>query len=105
MELTITEEAAAKLQSLDDNRKQNLLLWYETEGLGCPVNGLPTIRFVEKIEPTYKRVDNPIFPTFVDEKDQFHFEERLTLDFANGKFRLSSPSKILNAFISPSSIK
>lgn len=104
MQLTITEEAVARLKTLEGDGKKNLLLWYDTEELGCPVNGLPSIRLVKKIEPTYKKIDHSNYPTYVDEKDKFHFDQDLTLDFVNGKFRLSSPGKILNAFISPSSV-
>lgn len=88
--------------AVDD--QQSLLLWYDTEGLGCGVNGLPTIRLVSEIKPSYKKVDNPTYPTYIDEHDISNFAEKLTLDFVNNMFRLSSPSNILNGFISSSSI-
>ena len=104
MRLTITDEAQAKLNSLGIDENQTLLLWYERKGLGCTVNGLPTIRFTKSMEPLYKKVDNLTYPTYVDGDYEEYFDEDLTLHFTNGMFRLQSPGGILNAFISPSSL-
>lgn len=104
MQLSITEKALEKLKSLEVDDKKKLLLWYETEGLGCAINGIPTIRFVKEIEPSYEKVDNPSYPTYVDEEFLIYFQQDLTLDHTNGMFRLSCTDEILNAFISESSI-
>lgn len=104
MKLSITEKAQEALKKLEVANKTNLLLWYDTKGMGCAVNGLPTIRFVENIEPTYNEVDNPIYPTYVEEKHKVFFAEDLTLDFSNGLFKLKCPHEMLNGFISPSTV-
>lgn len=104
MQLSITKQAQERLKNLEVDDKKNLLLWYETEGLGCAINGLPTIRFVKEIEPSYKNVDNPSYPTYVDEEFRIYFQQDLTLDYMNGMFKLSSAGEILNAFISEASI-
>lgn len=104
MQLTITNEAKEIIIELGFNDNHSLLLLFDREGLGCSVHGQPTVRFAEKIDSTYKQVDNPTFPTYIDTEDEIYFEENLTLDYADGKFKLKSPNEILNALISPASL-
>ncbi|MDC1541926.1 iron-sulfur cluster biosynthesis family protein [Candidatus Pseudothioglobus singularis] len=104
MKLTITAEAEKALTRLKGSKDSYLLLWYDTDDCGCAVNGVPTVRFVEEIEPSFEKVENDQFETFVDKSQAIFFHPSLTLDFHNNKFRLKSPEGYLNAFISQSSV-
>ncbi|WP_077299583.1 iron-sulfur cluster biosynthesis family protein [Virgibacillus pantothenticus] len=100
MELLITDKAWEELQTIQSQTSLYLLLWYDTEGCGCGVNGMATIRFVKQRQPSYKRVFNPRILTFIEEQQEIFFSEKLTLDYEQGLFRLKSHEGILNPFIS-----
>ncbi|WP_407268834.1 iron-sulfur cluster biosynthesis family protein [Radiobacillus sp. PE A8.2] len=97
MKLSITTEAKNKIDQQDN--MHNLLLFYDTEGCGCGVNGMPTIRNIKSVRDNYVRVDNDQFEVYVDQLQEVFFAEDLTLSFVNNQFRLSSPDGILNPFI------
>lgn len=99
VELIISEKASEELIKIKPETSPYLLLWYDTEGCGCGVNGLPTIRFTSRIHPTYKQVSNYPIDSYVEEQQEIFFAASTTLDFVNGMFRLSSPEGILNPFI------
>ncbi|MBS3679652.1 iron-sulfur cluster biosynthesis family protein [Ornithinibacillus massiliensis] len=104
MKLTITENAQHKLNELNINNVTYILLRYDTEGLGCGVNGMPTFRFVSQKEETHQEVENDTFPTIINSMQAVFFAEEMKLDYVNGTFRLSSPEGILNPFISTTSV-
>lgn len=104
MQLTITNKAKEALKNINDENRPYLLLWYDTDGCGCGVNGLPTIRFITEKRNTHRKVDNELFSTLINEQQAIFFAEKMTLDFSNGTFRLSSPEQILNPFISTQSV-
>lgn len=104
MKLSITPEAEEALFGLSKDKNTQLLLWYDTDDCGCAVNGVPTVRFVKEIEPSFEKVENDQFDTYVDRSQAIFFHPTLTLDFKNNKFRLVSPEGYLNAFISQSSV-
>lgn len=100
MKLTITLEAEQKLMDIRTN-DSSLVLWYDTEGCGCGVNGLPTIQLVSEKQDYYQELaSNTIIPSFIDSRQAVFFSEDMKLDIRNGVFRLSSPEGILNPFIS-----
>ncbi|MDY0408372.1 iron-sulfur cluster biosynthesis family protein [Virgibacillus soli] len=104
MQLKITDEAVEQLQTLNHENKQFLLLWYDIEGCGCGVNGVPTIRFVNEVKDYHVSVKNEVFKTYISEQQMTFFAPTMILQFMQGAFRLSSPNEILNPFISISSI-
>ncbi|SHF58640.1 iron-sulfur cluster biosynthesis family protein [Ornithinibacillus halophilus] len=102
MLLTITQQAKEQLDQIKNG--YYLQLWYDTKGLGCGVNGMPTFRFVDEKESFHQDVDCETYPAIIASQQQTFFSQKVKLDFINGMFRLSSPEGILNPFISVSSI-
>ncbi|MFC2948245.1 iron-sulfur cluster biosynthesis family protein [Virgibacillus sediminis] len=100
MELTITPEAASSLKQLNRNGENYLKLWYDTDGCGCAVNGLPSIRFTNEKSSRSMDVESNGYPVIIDQDQAVFFEENMKLDVRNGSFRLSSPEGVLNPFIS-----
>ncbi|MFC3038992.1 iron-sulfur cluster biosynthesis family protein [Virgibacillus xinjiangensis] len=100
MELTITSEAADHLNRINQEGKSYLKLWYDTEGCGCAVNGLPTIRFTNENSNRSLEVKSDRYPVLIDSDQAVFFEEKMKLDVRNGSFRLTSPEGVLNPFIS-----
>ncbi|GGF08737.1 hypothetical protein GCM10010954_04040 [Halobacillus andaensis] len=106
MKLTITEAAWEQLNLLMDECHTTLRLYYDTEGLGCGVNGQPTIRLVD----TNKReadqeVENEHLPVIIDHQQAIFFRKEMKLDLVKGTFRLSSPEGILNPIIPTGTVK
>lgn len=104
MKISVTPEAAAQLQSLNDQTYHYLLLWYDTDGCGCGVNGLPTIRYTNEKQGYHIEVENADYPTLIHKQQAIFFADDLKLDLINGTFRLSSPEGVLNPFISQKSV-
>lgn len=100
MKLTITSEANNKLNELEESKDSYLLLHYDTEGRGCGVSGLPTIRFVTTKGERCKAVENDEFTVIIRGQQATFFEEEMKLDFVKNAFRLSSPQGMLNPIIS-----
>jgi len=99
MKLTITPEAKEQLIQLKNNNS-GLLLWYDTEGCGCGVNGVASIRFSKNTDSSYKEIESDWTPTYIHRQQAVFFAEEMKLDFDNQTFRLLSPEGILNPFIS-----
>jgi len=98
MNLTITPAAMDQLKRLN-NHDGNLLLWYDTDGCGCGVNGVPTIRFINESDSSFTEIESDWASTFIHKQQAIFFAEEMKLDFSNQTFRLSSPEGILNPFI------
>ncbi|QHS22441.1 iron-sulfur cluster biosynthesis family protein [Virgibacillus sp. MSP4-1] len=106
MELKITASAEKALKELNKKGDSYLLLWYDTDDCGCGVNGLPMVSFVRELNSDYQKVENDIYPTYIDRQQAVFFHPNLKLDVVNnGTFRLSSPEGILNPFISAFKVK
>lgn len=100
MKLTITDAAFEKL---NESRAggEYLVLFYDTDGCGCGVNGTAALRWKEAKEKRDIIVECERLPVLVDRQQAVFFEEELKLDFVQHLFRLSSSAGILNPFISP----
>lgn len=98
MQLTVTGEASEKLNQLK-GKDDFLLLWFDTEGLGCTMNGMPTIRLTSEKKPNYLPLESSDVEAYVVEEKAVFFAEKMKLDVQADGFRLSSPEGILNAFI------
>lgn len=105
MKLRITDEAKQRLEQMKDPDRPIIRLFYDTEGCGCGVNGLPTIRLENKERDTDQKVDNEDYPVIIDQQQAIFFKKDMKLDFAKGTFRLSSPDGILNPIISIKDVK
>ena len=104
MKLTITEVALEKLKKLNQDKKQYIALFYDTDDCGCGVNGLPTIRFTNIMKDTDKIVESEAFDVIVDKQQAIFFAPDMKLDFTANAFRLSSPEGILNPIISDQAV-
>jgi uncharacterized protein YqkB len=104
MKLTITSLALTKINELKRHEDKYLLLRYDTKGLGCGVNGMPTFCLVSQKDEQFIEVENNAIPTIINEMQSIFFAESMKLDYSNGTFRLSSPEGILNPFIPTNSI-
>lgn len=100
MQLTITNEALNEIEKMNPDHQYHLLLWYDTAGCGCGVNGMPIVQLTNEQDPTYKEINSNYTQTLIDEEQAIFFAENMKLDIINGMFRLSSPEGILNPFIS-----
>lgn len=104
MKLTISSEAKEQLNQLNTENSRYLLLWYDTDGCGCGVNGLPTIRFTNEKTSSDIEIENDMHSVLIHKQQTTFFADDMTLSLVNGVFRLSSPEGILNPFISQQSV-
>ncbi|MFG6148617.1 iron-sulfur cluster biosynthesis family protein [Halobacillus sp. B23F22_1] len=106
MRLMITESALKQLNLLMDESHTTLRLYYDTEGLGCGVNGQPTIRLVNTNKrEAHREVKNEHIPVIIDHQQGVFFRNEMKLDLVKGTFRLSSPEGILNPIIPTGTVK
>ncbi|MFP7253207.1 iron-sulfur cluster biosynthesis family protein [Terribacillus goriensis] len=99
MKLTITDTAWEKVQALREEAHRYLVLYFDTVGVGCKSNGIPTVRFAEKPRSRDIEVESETMPALVDKQQEVYFAEEVKLDFSNNVFRLSSKEGFLNALI------
>ncbi|WP_404453279.1 iron-sulfur cluster biosynthesis family protein [Oceanobacillus kapialis] len=104
MELHITEAAKQELQNRGGKQNRYVVLWYDTEGCGCGVNGVPTVRFTDNFTDKYMEVESDGLPVLIQRQQATFFAESMTLTIVNGMLRLTSPEGILNPFIAPQSV-
>lgn len=103
MKLTITEAALKRIESYREN-DQVLVIFYDTEDCGCGVNGVPALRLTKVNGEHLQPIECEGIPVFVHRQQSVFLEESMTLDFADNRFRLSSPNGMLNGFIPESSL-
>ncbi|SDD45216.1 Uncharacterized protein YqkB [Terribacillus halophilus] len=99
MKLTITETALEKIQALQDEAHRYIVLYYDTVGIGCKLNGIPTVRLAEEPRARDIKVESETIPALVNVQQEVFFAEEVKLDFSNNVFRLSSKEGFLNALI------
>ncbi|MFD1018575.1 iron-sulfur cluster biosynthesis family protein [Thalassobacillus hwangdonensis] len=104
MKLTITEEAKAVLEQLKGGQHGYLKLFYDTDGCGCGVNGVPTVRWAADRTEWDDEVENADYQVLVHRQQAVFFDDQLKLDLVRGAFRLSSPQGILNPVIPSSEV-
>lgn len=100
MQLAITPEAAARMQqyvTADENHAFYLI--YDTEGCGCAVNGVPTLKWMTVAEGglmQYVQLCEQPHSVFVSTHDAVFFEEqmKLTFDSPTFCFKLSGAGQI-----------
>ncbi|SFJ24396.1 Uncharacterized protein YqkB [Halobacillus dabanensis] len=105
MKLRITNEAKQQLEKIQDPERPLIRLFYDTEGCGCGVNGLPTIRLEKEERDTDRTVENDDYSVIIDQQQAIFFKKEMKLDFIKGTFRLSSPDGILNPIIPIKDVK
>ncbi|MCA0982842.1 iron-sulfur cluster biosynthesis family protein [Halobacillus yeomjeoni] len=105
MKLRMTDKAKQQLEQMKDPNRPMIRLFYDTEGCGCGVNGLPTIRLESERRATDEEVENEDYPVVIDHQQATFFKPDMKLDFVKNSFRLSSPDGILNPIISTKDVK
>jgi uncharacterized protein YqkB len=100
MHLTITPEAAARMEQFvtaDENHAFYLI--YDTEGCGCAVNGVPTLKW-QSSEPhgpmQFVQLCELPHPVYVSTHDALFFEDAMKLAFDSSTFcfKLSGTGQI-----------
>jgi uncharacterized protein YqkB len=105
MEITVTETAQHEIaRQLEHCHLHMLKLFYDTEGCGCAVNGVPQLLMAPRIEASEAwplAVEKPV-PIIYAIKDAIYFEDYLTLDYKASAhaFILKSNNQIYNANLS-----
>lgn len=96
MEIYITEQAAEKLSNkLEDDK--HLKLYYDTEGCGCGVNGIPTLWITTEVATGDVEIQTNAMPVYVEESQMLFYADKLTISLSGANhYRLSSPEEILN---------
>jgi uncharacterized protein YqkB len=100
MHLHISETAAERLKPyMNDQPEHAFHLIYDTEGCGCAVNGVPTLKWLPNNHDNQKKyitISELPIPVRVTENDAIFFEEKMYLDFtaSNLCYRLSGPGQI-----------
>ncbi|MDN3016617.1 iron-sulfur cluster biosynthesis family protein [Paenibacillus sp. BSR1-1] len=102
MEITITAEAAGKINERTENREGYLKLKYDTDGCGCAVNGVIALWHVTKLDDTDIAIETNERTVYVEKSKMVFFDEQMKIDFskATNCFQLKSPGQILNGHMS-----
>jgi uncharacterized protein YqkB len=100
MQLQISEAAVERLKPHMGNQLDHAFhLIYDTEGCGCAVNGVPTLKWLPNnhdIHKKYISISEFPIPVRITENDAVFFEEKMYLDFTSSNlcYRLSGPGQI-----------
>ncbi|MED0664835.1 iron-sulfur cluster biosynthesis family protein [Pseudobacillus badius] len=96
MDIYITEEAAEKLgNKLTDGK--HVKLYYDTEGCGCGVNGIPLLWITSEVAPDDVKIETNAMPVYVEKPHMLFYADKLTISASGANYyRLSSPGEILN---------
>ncbi|RCW64845.1 iron-sulfur cluster biosynthesis family protein [Saliterribacillus persicus] len=100
MQLLITHDALEKINTISPTSSPELWLYYDTEGCGCGVNGVPTVKFFDQKKRDYELVYNKDLNVFVHAQQAVFFGEEIILDFRNNFFQLKNKEEMLNPRIS-----
>ncbi|RJS59613.1 iron-sulfur cluster biosynthesis family protein [Bacillus sp. PK3_68] len=96
MEIHITEQAAGKLSDKLGGGKY-LKLYYDTEGCGCGVNGIPTLWITTEVSAGDVEIQTNAMSVYVEKSQMLFYADRLTIGLSGANhYRLSSPGEILN---------
>ncbi|OCA92689.1 iron-sulfur cluster biosynthesis family protein [Pseudobacillus wudalianchiensis] len=96
MNIHITEQAARKLADRLDEDK-HLKLYYDTEGCGCGVDGIPVLWITDQMSPDDIEIETNAMPVVVEKSQMMFYADQLTIDASGSNYyRLSSPGEILN---------
>ncbi|MBS4194574.1 iron-sulfur cluster biosynthesis family protein [Lederbergia citri] len=100
MRISITEEAARKIEQNIDGQNLILKLKYETDGCGCTVSGVPTLQLIREqdLHAEDILIGTDKVNVYIEKSKAIFFDEELKIDFSQEtqSFRLSSPGQILN---------
>ncbi|MYL32655.1 iron-sulfur cluster biosynthesis family protein [Pontibacillus yanchengensis] len=105
MKLHITDEAKKQLQQLQPVNHSMLRLYYDTDGCGCGVDGMPILHFTDQQTVYDEEVENDNYTVIIDDQQKLFFDESMTLEWNGQLFRLKSPKGMLNASISSTDIE
>ncbi|MCM2534962.1 iron-sulfur cluster biosynthesis family protein [Neobacillus pocheonensis] len=102
MTVTITKNAAAKLNKIIGDQKGYLKIQNVTEGLACGA-GVPTLFFVSSIDETKVVLfETNNLPVVLEKSELIFFDDELKIDYSDSmnSFQLKSPQQIINGRMS-----
>ncbi|WP_226034612.1 iron-sulfur cluster biosynthesis family protein [Aquibacillus saliphilus] len=99
MKLTITTKALDCIEKLPRSGFKYLWLYFDTEGCGCGVSGMPTVRLTNTKADSFKLISSNEYQVIVHHQQAVFFADDMKLDYINNSFRLSSTEGILNPVI------
>lgn len=101
MEIQITESAEKRLTAKTEGKQGVFKIVYDTEDC-CAVNGIAMLWFVGYPEDTDSKVNTNGLPVFIEKTKEIFFDEKMTIDYAEGKgcFQLKSPNQYFNPCMS-----
>ncbi|WP_170287576.1 iron-sulfur cluster biosynthesis family protein [Aquibacillus halophilus] len=100
MRLSITPQALERVIELQGSDQNYLWLYYDTEGCGCGVSGLPSVRFATSKNDSYQLVESNKLQVIIHKQQAVFFAKEMKLDYTENFFRLSSSEGMLNPIIS-----
>jgi uncharacterized protein YqkB len=102
LEITITADAAKKINERIDGRDGYLKLKYDTDGCGCAVNGVVALWFIPKLDTDDVAIETNDRTVYAEKSKMVFFDEQMKIDFsqASNCFQLKSPQQILNGHMS-----
>ncbi|MEY2192361.1 iron-sulfur cluster biosynthesis family protein [Neobacillus sp. BF23-41] len=102
MEITITAEAANKINERIKSREGYLKLKYDTDGCGCAVNGVVALWFITELDSDDIAIETNDRTVYAEKSKMVFFDEQMKIDFSKACncFQLKSPQQILNGRMS-----
>ncbi|MFN7251223.1 MAG: iron-sulfur cluster biosynthesis family protein [Anaerobacillus sp.] len=97
MRITFSIEAKNYIETLV-RADQILVLFYDTDGCGCAVNGVPILKVeTEEVKVNLIRINTNDFSVYMYEKHLIFFDDDMKLHLDNNSLRLSSNNQIFTA--------
>lgn len=95
MKITLDDAAVQVLSKRLGDSKGQIRLVHDTEGCGCIVNAVPALHIINEQDPREERIENDLYPFWIDPKQIVFYEEQLILkgDTRLNTFRLDSHSQ------------
>ncbi|MDE3839492.1 heme biosynthesis protein HemY [Bacillus methanolicus] len=102
MEITLTDEAASKLDEKTAGKTGYLKLKYDTDGCGCAVNGVTALWFVSETDSDDEEIVTNNRSIFVEKSAKVLLDEKMKIDFLESAncFQLKSSGEIINGRMS-----
>ncbi|OIJ16108.1 hypothetical protein BKP35_03760 [Anaerobacillus arseniciselenatis] len=72
-----------------------LLLFYDTDGCGCAVNGVPVLFITsQKDVEMLEQIKTNGIPIYMYKKHTVFFDDQLNIDYVNGRLKLFSKNQV-----------
>ncbi|WP_240941691.1 iron-sulfur cluster biosynthesis family protein [Paenibacillus sp. HB172176] len=94
--ITFSPTAVRKLAPILEQTGSRLKLFYDTEGCGCGMSGVPVLQATRQLAPKDKQGEGDPFPFLYEAWYAVFYDDELSIDFdeTSGSFSLKSASQI-----------